>query len=79
MAIYGIATKKDLTKIGSMLIMLLVGLVVASLINMFVGSESFDLIISFIGVAVFVGLVAFDTQKLKSYYYSWHTALPPYT
>ena len=70
MAIYGIATKKDLTKIGSMLIMLLVGLVVASLINMFVGSESFDLIISFIGVAVFVGLVAFDTQKLKSYYYS---------
>ncbi len=70
MAIYGIKTKKDLTKIGSMLIMLLVGIVIASLINIFIGSESFDLVISFIAVAVFVGLVAFDTQKLKSYYYS---------
>lgn len=70
MAVYGITTKKDLTKIGSMLIMLLVGIVIASLINIFIGSESFELIISFVAVAVFVGLVAFDTQKLKSYYYS---------
>ena len=70
MAIYGITTKKDLTKIGSLLVMLLIGVVVASLINIFVGSESFDLVISFIAVAVFVGLVAFDTQKLKSYYFA---------
>ncbi len=70
MAIYGSTTKKDLTKIGSMLVMLLVGILVASLINIFVGSEIFDLVISFIAVAVFVGLVAFDTQKLKSYYFA---------
>ena len=69
MAIYGMVTKKDLTKIGSMLIMLLFGIVIASLINLFIGSSSFDLIISFISVGVFVGLVAYDTQKLKSYYY----------
>lgn len=69
MAIYGMVTKKDLTKIGSMLIMLLFGIVIASLINLFIGNSSFDLIISFISVVVFVGLVAYDTQKLKSYYY----------
>lgn len=70
MAVYGMVTKKDLTKIGSMLMMLLIGVLVASLINLFIGSEGFDLIISFVAVAVFVGLVAYDTQKLKSYYHS---------
>ena len=47
----------------------LIGILVASIINIFVGSSQFDLFISFAAVAVFVGLVAFDTQKLKSYYY----------
>lgn len=69
MAVYGMVTKKDLTKIGSMLCMLLFGVVIASLINLFMRNETFDLMISFVAVAVFVGLVAYDTQKLKSFYY----------
>ena len=69
MAIYGMITKKDLTKIGNILMMALIGIIVAMLINLFVGNETFDIIISFSAVAVFVGLVAYDTQKLKSYYY----------
>lgn len=69
MAVYGMVTKKDLTRVGSVMLMLLIGVLVASLINMFVRSQGFDLIISFVAVALFVGLVAFDTQKLKSYYY----------
>lgn len=69
MAIYGMVTKKDLTKIGNILMMALIGIIVAMLINLFVGNETFDIIISFSAVAVFVGLVAYDTQKLKSYYY----------
>lgn len=70
MAVYGMVTKKDLTQIGNILMMALIGIVIAMLINLFIGSETFDIVISFIAVAVFVGLVAYDTQKLKSYYYS---------
>ncbi len=70
MAIYGMVTKNDLTKIGSIFTMALIGIIVASVINMFVRSSQFDLLISFIAVALFSGLVAFDTQKLKSFYYS---------
>lgn len=70
MSIYGIVTKKDLTKIGNILMMLLLGVVVASLINLFLNNSQFELIISFVAVAIFVGLVAYDTQKLKSFYYS---------
>ena len=69
MAIYGMVTKKDLTRVGSILMMLLIGVIIASVINIFIGSEGFELIISFVAVALFVGLVAYDTQKLKSYYY----------
>lgn len=69
MAVYGAVTKKDLTKIGSFLLMGLIGIIVASIINIFVRSSQFDLLISFAAVAIFVGLVAFDTQKIKSYYY----------
>ncbi|MEE1043817.1 MAG: Bax inhibitor-1/YccA family protein [Clostridia bacterium] len=70
MAIYGMTTKKDLTKVGNVLMMLLIGVIVASIINIFVGNSQFDLIISFAAVAIFVGLVAYDTQKLKSFYYA---------
>lgn len=70
MAVYGMTTKKDLTKIGNVLMMLLIGVIVASIINIFVGNSQFDLIISFAAVAIFVGLVAYDTQKLKSFYYA---------
>ena len=65
MAIAGYTTKTDLTKFGSIMIMLLVGIIVASLINMFLRSSGLDLIISYVGVAVFVGLTAYDVQKLK--------------
>ncbi len=68
MAIYGMVTKKDLTKTGSILIMLLFGVIIASFINIFLGNQQFDLVISFVAVALFVGLVAYDTQKLKAYY-----------
>lgn len=65
MAIAGYTTKMDLTKFGSILIMFLIGIVVASLVNMFLHNEGLDMIISYIGVAVFVGLTAYDVQKLK--------------
>lgn len=69
MAVYGMTTKKDLTKIGSIFTMLLFGVIIASVVNIFLGNSQFDLIISFVAVALFVGLVAYDTQKLKGYYY----------
>ena len=65
MAVAGYTTQQDLTKFGSILIMFLIGIVVASLVNMFLRSSGLDMIISYIGVAVFVGLTAYDVQKLK--------------
>ncbi|MDR3696179.1 Bax inhibitor-1/YccA family protein [Mucilaginibacter sp.] len=66
MAIAGYTTKTDLTKFGSILIMFLIGIVVASLVNMFLHSSGLQMLISYIGVAVFVGLTAYDVQKLKN-------------
>ncbi|BAU55588.1 Bax inhibitor-1/YccA family protein [Mucilaginibacter gotjawali] len=66
MAIAGYTTKTDLTKFGSILIMFLVGIVVASLVNLFLHSSGLQMLISYIGVAVFVGLTAYDVQKLKN-------------
>jgi len=66
MAIAGYTTRQDLTKFGSILIMFLIGIVVASLVNMFLHSSGLDLVITYIGVAVFVGLTAYDVQKLKN-------------
>ncbi|MDB5063315.1 MAG: hypothetical protein JWP67_3158 [Mucilaginibacter sp.] len=65
MAVGGYITHQDLTKFGSIMIMLLIGIIVASLLNIFMQSSSLDLIISYVGVAVFVGLTAYDVQKLK--------------
>jgi FtsH-binding integral membrane protein len=65
MAIAGYTTKQDLTKFGSILIMFLIGIIVASVVNYFLHSTGLDMIISYIGVAVFVGLTAYDVQKLK--------------
>ncbi|MGN6640889.1 MAG: Bax inhibitor-1/YccA family protein [Mucilaginibacter sp.] len=65
MAIAGYTTKTDLTKFGSLMLMGLIGIIIASVINMFLHSESLDYIVSYIGVAVFVGLTAYDVQKLK--------------
>lgn len=65
-SIYGWSTKKDLTSWGGFLTMGLIGIIIASLVNMFVRSSGMSLIISYIGVIVFVGLTAYDTQKLKN-------------
>ncbi len=62
---YGWVTKRDLTSLGSFFMMGLIGVIIASLINMFIKSSAMTMIISYIGVLVFVGLTAYDTQKLK--------------
>ncbi len=65
MAIVGYTTKTDLTKFGSILFMALIGIILASIINMFMQSGTMDYIISFAGVLIFTGLIAYDVQKLK--------------
>jgi len=65
MAFAGYTTDQDLTKFGPILMMGLVGIIIASLVNFFLGSSQLDYIISFIGVALFVGLTAYDMQRLK--------------
>ena len=65
MGVFGYFTKSDLTKIGNLFLMALVGIIIASLINMFMKSDSLSYIISFISVIVFCGLTAWDIQKLK--------------
>jgi len=65
MAFVGYTTKTDLTKFGSLMFMGLIGIIIASVVNMFLGSSTMDYIISFIGVLVFTGLTAYDVQKLK--------------
>jgi len=65
MSIYGLVTKKDLTSWGSFLFMGLIGIIIASIVNIFVKSSAMSSIISYVGVLVFVGLTAYDTQKLK--------------
>lgn len=65
MALLGYTTDTDLTKLGSILMMVLIGMVIASLVNFFIGSSQLNYIISFIGIIVFVGLTAYDVQKLK--------------
>ncbi|MEA3415202.1 MAG: Bax inhibitor-1/YccA family protein [Thermodesulfobacteriota bacterium] len=64
-SIYGMVTKRDLTSLGGFMAMGLIGIIIASVVNMFIQSSGMSLIISYIGVFVFVGLTAYDTQKLK--------------
>ena len=68
MSIYGYTTKRDLTKLGSFLMMGLFGIIIASLVNIFMKSTMMYFVISIIGVLVFVGLTAYDTQKIKNMY-----------
>jgi len=70
MSIYGYTTKTDLTSMGSFLIMGLIGIIVVSLVNIFLRSPAIDFATSFIGIAIFMGLTAWDTQKLKTIYYN---------
>ena len=68
LSLYGYTTKRDLTGMGSFLIMGLVGLIVASLVNIFLASSALQFAISVIGVLIFAGLTAYDTQKIKLVY-----------
>ncbi len=65
MALVGYTTKTDLTKLGSLLFMALIGIIIAGLVNMFLRSSGLSYIISFVAVIVFTGLTAYDVQKLK--------------
>lgn len=65
MAFIGYTTKTDLSSIDKIVMMALIGLVIATLVNLFIKSEGFTLILSYVGVLVFVGLTAYDTQKIK--------------
>jgi FtsH-binding integral membrane protein len=67
-SLYGYTTKRDLTKFGSFLMMGLIGVVIASIVNIFLGSSALQFAISVIGIAVFVGLTAWDTQNIKEQY-----------
>lgn len=68
MSLYGYTTRTDLSRFGSFLVMGLIGVVIASLVNLFFRSPAFQFAISVIGVAVFVGLAAWDTQRIKEIY-----------
>tara|TARA_Y100000590_G_scaffold358570_1_gene413983 strand:- start:4947 stop:5702 length:756 start_codon:yes stop_codon:yes gene_type:complete len=68
MSIYGYTTKRDLTKFGSFLMMGLIGIIIASIVNIFMKSTMMYFVISILGVLIFVGLTAYDTQKIKNMY-----------
>ena len=65
MSVYGYFTNTDLTKIGRLLIMALIGLIIATVVNLFLHNTMLDMIVSYAGVIIFVGLTAYDTQKIK--------------
>src|SRR5580704_14117708 len=69
MSLYGYTTRRDLSQIGSFLFMGLIGIVIASLVNMFIASSALQFAICVIGVLVFVGLTAWDTQSIKEMYF----------
>ncbi|MFN7662903.1 MAG: Bax inhibitor-1 family protein [Alphaproteobacteria bacterium] len=69
MTLYGYVTKRDLTGFGSFLFMGLIGIVLASLVNIFLKSSMMDFIVSVLGVLIFTGLTAYDTQRIKEIYY----------
>jgi len=68
MSIYGYTTRTDLSRFGSFLMMGLIGIILAGLVNIFIGSSALQFAISVIGIIVFVGLTAYDTQRIKEMY-----------
>jgi FtsH-binding integral membrane protein len=66
MSLWGYTTHRDLTKLGSLLIMALLGLILGSVINLFIGSTAVYWITTYVGILIFIGLIAYDTQKLKN-------------
>jgi|TARA_B100000902_G_scaffold385471_1_gene426879 hypothetical protein len=71
MSIYGYTTKRDLTAMGSFLFMGLIGIIIASIVNIFMQSSMMYFVISVLGVLIFVGLTAYDTQKIKNMYMAY--------
>ncbi|MCI5049186.1 MAG: Bax inhibitor-1/YccA family protein [Rickettsiales bacterium] len=71
MSLYGYTTNRDLTKFGSFLMMGVFGIIIASLVNIFLQSSALYFAVSVIGVLLFVGLIAYDTQKIKAMYYQY--------
>jgi len=67
-SLYGYTTKRDLSQFGSFLIMGLIGVVIASLANLFLASSTLQFVVSIVGILVFVGLTAWDTQSIKEQY-----------
>ncbi len=65
-SIYGYVTKKDLTSLGGFMFMGLIGIIIATLVNLFIQSSAMSMIISYLGVFIFIGLTAYDTQRLKN-------------
>lgn len=65
MSLIGYTTKKDLTKMGTYLFMALIGLIIATVVNLFIANSMLDWIITYAGVVIFIGLTAYDTQKIK--------------
>ena len=72
MSLWGYTTKRDLSGMGPFLFMGLIGIILASIVNMFIGSSALQFAVSVIGVLIFVGLTAYDTQKIKNEYAEWH-------
>jgi len=74
-SIFGMTTKRDLTSLGGFMFMGLIGIIIASVVNLFIHSSVMSMIISYIGVLVFVGLTAYDTQKIKNMAFSQPSGL----
>ena len=70
MAFIGYTTKKDLTSLGKMLFMGLIGIIIATVVNIFLGSSMLNKIVSYVGILVFIGLTAYDSQKIKRLLYT---------
>lgn len=70
MSLVGFFTKADLSSMGKILLMALIGLIIASVVNIFVGSSGLELLMTYVGVLIFVGLTAYDTQKIKQMFLS---------
>ena len=66
MALVGYTTKKDLSSMGKILFMALIGIIIATIVNIFLKSSGLEMIVSYLGVLIFVGLTAYDTQKIKN-------------
>lgn len=70
MAFIGYTTRKDLTSLGKMLFMGLIGIIIATVVNIFLGSSMLNMIVSYVGILVFIGLTAYDSQKIKRLLYT---------